>query len=138
MNIYFATGNRHKVKELRQFFAEADLSGVLLYSAGDLSVRSQIEETADTFEGNARLKAEFLKKLVPAESWVLADDSGLEVEALGGAPGVYSSRYAGQEVASVENNEWLLRNLEGVEDRRARFVCTLVLLGPYGEGAIRI
>jgi XTP/dITP diphosphohydrolase len=94
-----------------------------------------VDENAGTFSGNALLKARALQKLAPAGTWVLADDSGLEVQALGGAPGVHSARYAGAGAKDGANTEKLLRALEIIPDsaRAARFVCVLALLGPKGE-----
>jgi XTP/dITP diphosphohydrolase len=115
-----ATRNAHKVEEIR-----AILSG---YEVGDLSVIENppfVEETGTTFLENATLKALAISKLT--EALVLADDSGLEVDALGGAPGVYSSRYAGEEGNDELNNSKLLRELGGVLERSARFRCVLVL-----------
>lgn len=85
----------------------------------------EIEETGVTFLENARLKAEGISRLV--DGLVLSDDSGLEVDALGGAPGVWSSSYGGTEGDHAANNARLLREMEGIDDRRARFRCTMVL-----------
>jgi XTP/dITP diphosphohydrolase len=87
----------------------------------------EIEETGETFEENATLKAVVVSKLY--DGWVIADDSGLEVDALGGAPGVYSARYSGKGATDAENNILLLRNLENVpgKNRTARFRCVIVL-----------
>ena len=94
-----------------------------------------VDENAGTFSGNALLKARALQKLAPPSSWVLADDSGLEVQALGGAPGVHSARFAGVGAPDGANTEKLLRALEIIPDsaRAARFVCVLALLGPDGR-----
>ena len=85
----------------------------------------EIEETGTTFLENARLKAEAISRLV--EGWVLSDDSGLEVDALGGAPGVWSSSFGGEEGNHAKNNARLLAEMEGKADRTARFRCTMVL-----------
>ncbi|MEW6019824.1 MAG: RdgB/HAM1 family non-canonical purine NTP pyrophosphatase [Pseudomonadota bacterium] len=95
------------------------------------------EETGSTFYENARLKADsvraqFLERDGQAP-WVMADDSGIEVDALGGAPGIYSSRYAGEDATDRDNLEKMLRELEGREDRSARFVCEIVALDPEGR-----
>eukprot|EP00903_Cladosiphon_okamuranus_P003670 g3668.t1 len=84
-----------------------------------------IEETGTTFLENARLKALGISRLVGG--WVLADDSGLEVDALGGEPGVYSSSYGGEEGNHALNNQRLMKEMQGSENRSARFRCTLVL-----------
>jgi XTP/dITP diphosphohydrolase len=90
------------------------------------------EEGSDSYYENARAKALYGRRVGPAETWMLGEDSGLEVEALGGAPGIRSARYA---PAATEANERLLGELRGVEGdaRRARYVCELVLIGPDGE-----
>ncbi|GAB4178321.1 MAG: XTP/dITP diphosphatase [Terrimicrobiaceae bacterium] len=84
-----------------------------------------VEETGSTFEENATLKAVLAS--LHWEGWVIADDSGLEVDALGGEPGVRSARYAGEEATDEENNSLLLERLSGREDRSARFRCVIVL-----------
>ena len=87
-------------------------------------------EGSDSYYENARGKAAYGREVGPAEAWMLGEDSGLEVAALGGAPGVRSARYGAEGGEAIER---LLRELEGVDDRRARYVCELVLLGPNGE-----
>ena len=97
----------------------------------------EVVEDADTFEGNARLKAQAL--MIATGLAALADDSGLEVEALGGAPGVHSARYAGEHATDGDNVELLLsemRDLEGTVARRARFCCVLVLARPDGSEVV--
>jgi len=101
------------------------------------------EETGTTFEENARLKARSVlnqlsegtgSEAAPSSKvWVMADDSGIEIDALGGAPGIYSARYAGEEATDTDNLEKLLNELEGREDRGARFVCVLVCVSEAGE-----
>ena len=93
------------------------------------------EETGASFLANALAKARFGRERVAAAAWVAGEDSGLEVEALGGAPGIHSARYAGPEASDEANVEKLLRELDGVveRDRAARYVCELVALGPAGE-----
>lgn len=93
----------------------------------DVGCCDDIPETSDTFAGNAFQKARWLKERYDI-NLVAADDSGLEVDALGGAPGVYSARYAGASHNDDANNEKLLKNMEGVADRRARFRCAIALL----------
>ncbi len=90
-----------------------------------------VEESAPDYEGNARLKAHALIERVSPDVWVLADDSGLEVEALEGRPGVHSARFAGPDATDAANNALLLSELAGIppEGRRAKFVCCCVLLG---------
>ena len=88
------------------------------------------EEGEESYVENARVKALYGREVGPADAWMLGEDSGLEVAALGGGPGVRSARYGSEGGGAVER---LLRELEGVEDRRARYVCEVVLIGPGGE-----
>ena len=88
------------------------------------------EEGSDSYYENARAKAVYGRSIGPAEEWMLGEDSGLEVAALGGAPGVRSARYGAEGGEAIER---LLGELVGIEDRRARYVCELVLIGPDGE-----
>ena len=116
-----ATRNAHKTAEIRAMVG--DRFEVL--DSNDFPETPQIEETGTTFLENARLKAESVSRVV--EGWVLSDDSGLEVDALDGAPGVWSSSYGGDEGNHALNNERLLREMNGKSNRRARFCCTMVL-----------
>ncbi len=90
-------------------------------------------ETADTFRENARGKALHGRAEGDPDAWMTGEDSGLEVAALHGAPGIFSARYAGEDATDEANVDKLLAALHGVEDRRARYVCELVALGPAGE-----
>lgn len=119
-----ATGNEHKLQELRGILG----GNCALCSMKDVGFFSEIEENGATFEQNAAIKAEVVMKATGLP--VLADDSGLAVDALGGAPGVYSARYAGQHGDSEANNDLLLRNLQGQENRKAKFVCAMALAQP--------
>lgn len=123
MKLVLASNNAKKLAELQALFAPL---GIELVTQGSLGI-AEAEEPFDTFAENALAKARHAAKAsgLPA----LADDSGLSVEALGGAPGVRSARYAldaGGEKSDAANNERLLRELDGREDRAARFVCALV------------
>jgi len=122
MKIYCATGNPGKLREFR-------LAGqVLNIDVEPLPGLKSIlapEETGDTFEANAILKAEYYSRFAPG--LLFADDSGLEVDALQGAPGVYSARYAGEHATDEDNNRLLLRNLASAASRTARFVCVIAL-----------
>lgn len=127
--IVIASGNRHKVEEMRTIFGGA---GIEVVGLGDVAEGiEEPEETGATFEANAELKAVWYAKRLGR--MCVADDSGLEVDALGGEPGVYSARYSGvdgeRDVRDSANNEKLMREMEGVEDeeRGARFVCAMVL-----------
>lgn len=128
MKLLLSTRNVHKLTEIRAIF---DVSGLALVALDDFGELPEVAEDADTFAGNAIKKAVTLAKLT--HLWTLADDSGLEVDALGGAPGVWSARYAGEPVSYQANNAKLLQELEGVTDRRARFRCVIALSDPYGE-----
>ena len=128
MRLIIATRNRHKVAELRSLL---DLPGVELVCAADLPGAPEVEEDGDTFEANAIKKAVALARF--SGGWALADDSGLEVEALGGAPGVQSARYAGPAARDADNLAKLLAVMTGRADRRARFRCVLALADPQGR-----
>lgn len=132
--IIIASNNAHKVEEISQMMKGLDHEFVTLREAG---IDSDPVEDADSFEGNARIKARAAFEKSGGVA-VIADDSGLIVDALDGEPGVYSSRYAGKDATDAQNNELLLRNLNGVElkDRRARFVCTMCLIDESGDEAI--
>ena len=129
MRVLIATSNPGK---LRDFSAAARPFGIVVDPLPGLDSLPAPAEDQPTFEGNARKKAEYYSRLVPGEL-VLADDSGLEVDALGGAPGVYSARYAalerggGGNSSDAQNNARLLRELVDVDDdrRSARFVCVI-------------
>ena len=128
MKLLVATRNRHKLEEIRAILA---VPGLHLMGAEEVPGLPEVEEDAPTFEGNAIKKARTLARA--SGRWTLADDSGLEVDALGGAPGVISARYAGPEASTPANNARLLRELAGVTDRRARFRCVLALCSPAGS-----
>ncbi len=120
--IVFASNNDHKLRELRQLLG----SSFEVLSLSDIGCHDDIPETADTFEGNALLKARYVKEHYGYDCF--ADDSGLEVDSLGGAPGIYSARYAGSGHDNAANNARLLHELEGIADRRARFRTAIALL----------
>jgi XTP/dITP diphosphohydrolase len=122
MDMVFATNNRHKLEEVR-FLLGGRYS---IRSLDDMGCREDIPETADTLEGNALLKARFVSDRYRVNCF--ADDTGLEVAALGGAPGVYSARYAGPSQDSVGNRQKLLQEMEGVSDRRAQFRTVIALI----------
>lgn len=120
--IVFATNNAHKLAEVRRMLG----SCCQVLSLADIGCHDDIPETADTFEGNALQKARWIKDKYGYDCF--ADDSGLEVDALAGAPGVHSARYAGGHGDDEANNDKLLRELAGAADRRARFRCCMALL----------
>ena|SRR5579862_7694945 len=119
MIVYCATSNKGKLREFQ-------------LAAPDFEVRPLAvpapppEETGNTFEANAILKAEFYGQF--ADGFLFADDSGLEVDALNGDPGVHSARYAGPDATDQANNALLLKNLTGISNRAARFVCVIALV----------
>lgn len=122
-----ATGNMGKAKEFEALFAKR---GYTIQTLKDFPELKEVEETGETFAENARLKAETIAKEL--HTTVLADDSGLKVDALGGQPGVYSARYAGEEKDDARNNAKLLSELSELpeEERTAQFHCTLALAHP--------
>lgn len=123
MKIYFASGNAHKREELARI-----LVGHTIVIPADEGIPFDPEETENTFAGNALIKAKALYELVGEP--VIADDSGICVDALGGAPGVISARYGsenGRNLDAAGRNALLLSNMKGKEDRRCRFVCSMVL-----------
>ena len=124
MELVLATRNQHKTREVRQLLGrEHDLIDLSAFSGVSMP-----NETGDTFADNAVLKAVTVSKdRQLRDRLVIADDSGLEVEALGGAPGIYSARYAGERATDQENVEKLLRELKGASTRSARFRCVIAL-----------
>lgn len=116
-----ATRNAHKTAEIRAMIG----SRFEVLNSNDVPDTPEVEETGTTFLENARLKALAVSRVV--DGWVLSDDSGLEVDALGGAPGVWSSSYGGVEGDHALNNARLLREMAGISGRAARFRCTMVL-----------
>ena len=118
----FATNNSHKLEEVTAILGEK----VELLSMKDIKCDTDIPETADTLEGNALLKARYIFDNYHLDCF--ADDTGLEVEALGGAPGVYSARYAGDAHNSEANMKKLLKDMEGIENRKAQFRTVFVLI----------
>lgn len=132
--LLIATHNEGKVKEFRKMFASL---GIEVESLNDYPDLPEVEETGMTFEENARLKAETIAKLTGR--MVLADDSGLKVDALGGLPGVWSARFSAPEPTDAKNNAKLLHELAMVleqEDRSAQFHSTLVVAAPDKESLV--
>lgn len=133
MKIVIATGNRHKVEELNRLLMPEDGGEYTFISMKDAGFGGNIVEDADTFEGNALIKA---KAVCEATGLVaVADDSGLCVDALDGAPGVFSARYAGEPCDDAKNNAKLLEELKNVpfEKRTARFCCVIAAALPDGR-----
>ncbi len=128
--LLIATGNKGKVAELRSLLAGLPLR---LRNLAEFSSAREVEETGRTFSDNAALKAHGYAEQTGL--WTLADDSGLEVDALGGAPGVFSARYGGEGLTDADRVERLLAELSRVaaKDRRARFVCVIAIADPRGQ-----
>lgn len=125
--LVMATGNRGKLRELERMLDDLDVDVV---SLADLGLASPVED-GDTFEDNALIKARAAAR--GAGLVALADDSGLEVDALGGAPGVRSARYAGEDADDQANNDKVLAAMAGIPDRRARFVSAVAVVTPDGR-----
>lgn len=125
INIVLATRNKNKIREFKVLFDEqADLD-INVLSLDDIGFFGDIEEGGETFEENAIIKASVASKM----GYIgIADDSGLCVEALGGAPGVYSARFSGG--SDEDNNDLLLEKLNGVENRNAKYVCAIACVFP--------
>ncbi len=125
MKIVFATNNKYKVEEVKDLLPEV----IEVLTLAEIGCHEDIEETAETLEGNAKIKSDHVKNHYGFNCF--ADDTGLEVEALNGAPGVYSARYAGEEATFEDNVQKLLQALEGISNRNARFrtVISLFLNG---------
>ncbi len=121
-----ASNNQHKIEEIKEMLKEFNLDVISLKEAG---IDIDVEENGTTFAENAHIKAYEIFKIVK-DAMVLADDSGLMVEALNGEPGVYSARYAGEHGNDKKNNEKLLSKLKEFkfEDRKAKFVCAMELI----------
>lgn len=122
MKLVFATNNRHKLQEVRAIVGDR----VEILSLSDIGCNDDIPETADTLQGNALIKARYINEKYGVDCF--ADDTGLEVDALGGAPGVYSARYAGEECDSEANMQKLLHNLTGKSERSAQFRTVIALI----------
>ena len=133
--LVFASNNAHKLSEIRALLGDR----IEIISLSDLQCHDEIPETADTLEGNALIKARYVWEHYGL--YCFADDTGLEVEALGGAPGVYSARFAGEHASFEDNISLLLERLSGVAaPRRARFRTVVALIDEYGthffEGSV--
>ncbi|MCR5509947.1 MAG: RdgB/HAM1 family non-canonical purine NTP pyrophosphatase [Lachnospiraceae bacterium] len=131
MKIVFATGNENKVVEIRAIFKDLNAEITTMAQEG---ISIDIEENGTSFRENAMIKAESIAPLVK-DAIVMADDSGLVIDALNGEPGIYSARYLGHDTSYHEKNGDLLRRLEGVPDekRTARFVCAVAAVLPDGR-----
>ena len=136
-----ASSNKNKIREFRQILCEkakenfgADAPEIEILSLYDIGYTDEIIEDGETFEQNAMIKARAVSAITDYP--VIADDSGLEVDALGGEPGIYSARYAGGHGDDEANIKKLLCKLEGVEDRSARFVSAIAYCKAVGESFV--
>lgn len=131
--LIFATGNEHKMVEIREILGELPVE---ILSMKDVGIKADIVENGNTFEENALIKAKEVCKL--AGEMVLADDSGLEIDYLNGEPGIYSARYMGEDTSYRIKNQNLIDRLEGVPDekRTARFVCAIAAAFPDGRSFV--
>ena len=121
MQLVFASNNKNKIKEIQQMLPES----ITILSLEDIGCTEEIEENADTIEGNAILKANYVTEKYGYNCF--ADDTGLEVDALNGEPGVYSARYAGGHKNDMDNMDKLLFNLENHSNRKAQFKTVIAL-----------
>lgn len=127
MDLIIASNNKGKIKEFKNILEQF---GYTVYSQNEKNIQIEVEETGKTFEENAELKARAIYE--KTHECVLADDSGLEVEALNNEPGIYSARYKGLETDEEKNNA-ILHELEGKQNRKARFVCCICFIDKTGE-----
>ena len=133
MRIIFATGNKGKLREIDDILKDLSIPIVSMKDAG---ITSEPDETGVTFEENAIIKAKHAADVLKEKDAInMADDSGLEVDALGGEPGVYSARYMGEDTPYTVKNKNIIDRLDGVENdkRTARFVCVIAAVLPDGE-----
>ena len=129
--LIFATGNAGKMREIREILADM---GMEIYSMKEAGIAADIEENGSTYEENAMIKARAVAAQAK-DAIVLADDSGLEIDFLGGEPGIHSARYLGEDTSYRIKNAELLKRLDGVpqEKRTARFVCAIAAVLPDGR-----
>ncbi|WHH60528.1 XTP/dITP diphosphatase [Petroclostridium sp. X23] len=130
MRIVVATKNKGKIKEIQHILKDLP---VQVLSQDDLDIKTDVEETGSTFEENALIKAREIQKM--CNEVTIADDSGLEVDYLNGAPGIYTARYAGEGATDIDKMNKLIKELDGVplENRTARFVCAIAAVFPDGK-----
>ncbi len=128
MKLVFATNNQDKLREAREILSG---TAVRIISQSEAGCRVEVNETGETFRENARLKAEAVLRATGLPA--VADDSGLEITALGNRPGIFSARYGGTELSYEKKCQKLVDELDGQEDRSARFVCSVVCLFPNGD-----
>lgn len=125
VKVILATNNQNKVREFRSLFNSDEIE---LLSLKDIGFTGEIDETGSTFAENAFIKASTIAKMY--NTIAISDDSGLEVEALGWAPGIYSARFAGVEHSDESNNALLVQKLKNVNNKKARYVCAICICKP--------
>lgn len=135
MDLLFATTNKNKIKEIKGILSDCDINVLTL---NDVGIDIEVEEDGTTFVENAKIKA--IAYAREAGMPALADDSGLEVDYLDKAPGVYSSRFLGEDTSYDVKNQYIIERLKGVngQDRSARFVCAMALAKPDGDAITAI
>jgi XTP/dITP diphosphohydrolase len=133
MKLYLATSNLHKIEELSAMLSAAGLD-IEVHTPEAVGGMPEVIEDQETFTGNALKKARALAALLPEDGLALADDSGICIQAFGGAPGVRSARYAGEDATDEENLNKLIREMESVPegDRGGSFECHLAVVAPHG------
>jgi len=130
MNIILSTRNPTKAFEIKAMLAGLDVEVLTLDDAG---IQGEAKEDGDTLEENAEKKVDYAASQLKQRSWIMADDSGIFITALNGAPGVYSARWAGDEASTEEIMKFTLKKLEGVQNRSADFRTSIVLQSPDGK-----
>ena len=130
MKFVVATGNKDKIKEIREILSGLDFD---IHAMGEMGFHDDIPETGETFEENARIKARAVHAVTGG--YVMADDSGLTIKALDGAPGIFSARFAGEDAGYEEKIQkiWDMLSASGSEDRSASFVCAIAVVRPDGS-----
>jgi XTP/dITP diphosphohydrolase len=123
-----ASNNANKINEIKQILEDFPIE---IFSIKEVGIDVDVEENGNSFEENAYIKSSYIYNILidKKDTLVMSDDSGLEVEALGGAPGIYSARFAGEHGNDKKNNDKLLSLLENKEDREAKFVCVISVVG---------
>ena len=131
LELWVATGNQGKLNEFVSLFKD---KGIKICSPNDLDSYYPPEETGKTFSDNAKIKAQSLRSLV-SDKWIVAEDSGLEVEGLNNMPGIFSARYAGDNASDRENNAKVLKmvSIRTATNRKAQFLCSMFIISPDGE-----
>jgi len=139
IKVVIASNNKNKIRQFGEMFEDAGVTAELL-TAGSIGFSEYPPEDADSFIGNSKIKAVAVRKFleekgIEKDYYVMADDSGLSVDALGGEPGVYSARYSGENATDEENNQKLLKILKErkIENRAAHYSCVITGITPSGE-----